>query len=293
MRRVSLIVGLIFFSLCLSRQVWAFTVAPAIIEVSGSRGEILNSTFTLVNTTESDETYYFETLKFQAKDESGSPLFIPYSKDHSELPDWLSFTNKTVIIPKNSFAEIPFSITIPSDIHSGSYYAAITVSDNQASSNPSVSTIQTKTAILIFLNVKGENKELAALLDFVPSSKLTSSTTDTLTYRIQNQGNVYLQPQGTITLKNAFGRIIATEDANLKGNKIMTGSTRKIETIIDTGWTIGPITAELKLNYGENQQTLNSSTTFWIFPLKTLGALLAGLILLILSWKIIKKTKKA
>lgn len=288
MRRVCLIIGLIFFTCCLSRQVWAFVAAPAVIDISGNRGEALESKFTLVNNNEKEETYYFSTLRFEAEGESGSPKFIPFNQDHSELPEWISFENSALIVPAKSFVEVPFSVAIPTDIKSGGYYAAITISNSQPPTDASVPTVQAQTAILVFLNVKGENNEQAALLDF-SALKILWQTTGTLTYRIQNQGNVYLKPEGTIILKDIFGRTVATVDANPEGNRAMTGTTRKIETPFQTSWAIGPITAELNLTYGDQQKELSDSVTFWILPWKILSILLTVVIVIVIVT--IKKKK--
>ena len=288
MRKTCLIIGLIFFTCCLSRQVWAFAVAPAIVEMSGNRGEILKDTFTLINNNNTEKTFYFETLKFEAKDESGSPKFIPYNEDHSELLEWISFENKTLTVPAESFVEVPFLVVIPTDIKSGGYYAAITISDSQLPVDVTVPTIQTQTAVLLFLNVKGENSEQAALLDFL-GPKILETTKGTLTYRIQNQGNVYLKPEGTIVLKDIFGRIVTTTEANPEGNRVLAITTRKIEVPFKGSWAIGPVTAALNLTYGDEQKELSDSVTIWIIPQKILFILLT---LFIITATIIVKRKK-
>ncbi|MFH1089758.1 MAG: hypothetical protein V1716_05045 [Candidatus Uhrbacteria bacterium] len=292
MRKICLLVAIIFFSCCLSRQVWAFSAAPAVIEISGNRGEQIENKFTLVNESKTEETYYIDTLKFEANDESGTPKFIPYSEDHSELPEWLSFPTKTIKVPAESYIEFPFSVVIPSDIKSGGYYAAITISDDQPTADPKSSTIQTKTALLVFLNVKGENNEQAALLDFTVLPKWNEKLAGTLTYRIQNQGNVYLKPKGTITFKNLFGQTIASIEANPEENKILSETTRKIDLTFDQGLNIGPITAELNLEYGEEQKTIQASTTMWVIPWKILLVGFISILLVIIGLRILNKKKK-
>ena len=291
MRKICLLITAIFFSFCLSRQVWAFTVAPAVIEISGNRGEQIENKFTLVNVSKLEETYYIDTLKFKADDESGVPKFIPYAEDHSGLQEWLAFPTKTIKVPAESYIEFPFPIAIPNDIKSGGYYAAITVSNNQPPSDVSSQSIQNKTAILLLLNVKGENIEQAALLDFFVSPKLNEKLAGTFTYRIQNQGNVYLTPKGTITFKNLLGQTIASIDANPESSKVLSETTRKIESDFDKGLNIGPITAELNLEYGEEQKKISATTTVWIIPWKILTAGLVSLSIIVIGLLILNKRK--
>jgi hypothetical protein len=269
MRRVCLTIGIIFFGLCLSTQVWSFGLAPAIIELEGERGQILESRFTLVNEDLEEKTFYFEILKFEAKDESGSPEFIPFEEDHEDLPEWITFENKSLIVPARSFIEVLFNITIPTDTPSGGYYAAITVSNSKPIDETVAPTIRNKTAILIFLDIEGETLEKAALLDFV-APKIVSKTAGTFSYRIQNQGNVYLKPKGTIVLKDVFGRTLIEVDANPDENRVLSETTRKIKTNFSGKTAFGPVTAKLQLEYGEQNQKLSDSITFWVLPWKIL-----------------------
>jgi hypothetical protein len=262
--------------------VWAFGVAPAVLDTSGSRDETVNQSFTLVNDNELDTMFYFETLKVEAKDESGSPKFIPYNTDHSELPDWITLSTKKLVVPARSFVEVPFSINIPSDIESKSYYAAITVTD-QAPAN--VDSIQTKTAILVFLTVKGQTIEQASLLDLVVLPSQSDRFLGTATYRIQNQGNVYLQPTGEIIFKDIFGRTLSITDANPENSRVLPETTRAFETGFgnENYWSnlaIGPISAELTLNYGVEGK-MNSKTTFWIIPWQLILSIIGLLTILI------------
>lgn len=291
MRRLCLTTGIIFFGLCLSTQVWSFGLAPAIIELSGEQSKILESRFTLVNDKDQEKTFYFETIKFEAKDESGSPRFIPYEEDRSDLPEWITFAEKSLIVPARSFVEVPFTVAVPSGIQSGGYYAAITVSDSRPPTEATTPTIQNKTAILIFLNVKGENIEKATLSDF-QTSKILDKTSGTFSYKIENQGNVYLKPTGTIILKDIFGRILAEVDANPEGSRVLNNTIRKIEADFSGKLTIGPVTAELNLKYGEQNQKLADSLVFWVLPWKIL-LLAAGIsIVLIVGLKTFVKNKK-
>jgi len=297
MRRASLTIGIIFFSFCLSRQVWAFGVAPATIDTSGNRGEVVEQTFTLVNDNNQETFFYFETLKIEAKDESGSPKFIPYNTDHSELPDWITLSTKKLVVPARSFVEVPFSVNIPADVQSKSYSAAITVSDNAPITETTIQTFQTKTAILVFLTVNGENNEQAGLLDLKVSPKWGSQISGSVNFRIQNQGNVYIKPQGTITFKDILGRTLKTISANPDESRVLPGTTRTIEITFskENFWkelTVGPVTAELSLVYGDSKKTLNKTTTIWIIPWQIILVILGGISFLIGIKKLLKTKKK-
>jgi len=297
MRRVLLIFIALFLIWIPTQYALAFAVAPSTLEIFGNRGETIQQKFSLVNTKDNDQTFYLDVLKFTASDESGSPKFISYEEDHSGLPDWLSFNNKAITVPGRSWAEINFAIAIPKDIASGGYYAAVTVSESPSevvASNGA--TIQAKTAVLLFLTVKGETVEQAGLLDFSLSPKnWTDQMTGKFYYRLQNQGNVHLVPAGTITFKDIFGRTITTVDANPATSRALPNTTRLFEGTFgnkQTGFfstlkneistlAVGPISANLEATYGSDNQKIEATTTFWLVPWQLLLTIV-GLVLILL-----------
>lgn len=282
MRRVLLIFIALFLIWIPAQYALAFAVSPSTLETSGNRGETIQQKFNLVNTQDNDQTFYLDTIKFTAGDESGSPKFIPFEKDHSGLPEWLSFKNKAVTVPGRSWTEVNFTISIPADVASGGYYAAVTVSETSSEVvADNGATLQAKTAILIFLTVNGETQEKAGLLDFsVTPTTWTDQLAGNFIYRIQNQGNIHLTPTGTVIFKDIFGRTIAVVDANSKKSRTLPNTTRSFEDAFGkkennfisavkneiATLAIGPIAANLEVVYGSNNQTLHATSTFWLIP---------------------------
>lgn len=308
MRRVLFIFIALFLIWIPTQYALAFAVAPNSLEISGNRGETIAQKFSLVNTKDNDQTFYLDVIKFTASDESGSPKFIPFEQDHNNLPEWISFKNKSVTVPSRSWAEINFTISIPQDIASGGYYAAITVSESPSevvASNGA--TIQVKTAILLFLTVNGETVEQAGLLDFsVTPTTWTDQLVGKFNYRIQNQGNVHLTPTGTITFKDIFGRTIITVDANPEQSRALPNTTRLFEgtfgnkeigffSVIEnqiTNLTIGPISANLETIYGGSNQKIEATTTFWLIPWQLLLTVVGLILILLIVSRVLAKISR-
>lgn len=283
----------------------AFAVSPGMIEMEGSRADVVSNTITVINDAEQSKTFYLRSLKFTANEESGSPTFIPFDEDHAGLPEWFIFPRTRIEVLARSKVEIPFSIAIPSDAVSGGHYAAVVISESPYEVVSSgKSSISAQTAILIFLTVLGETTEQAAILDFTLDRAEKTELSGLFSYRIQNQGNVHVIPQGTITFRNALGMIVGKVDANETDGRILPSTTRTYEgewTIVQDGsfWTrlsdqvrtlaFGPITATLELTYGSTGMILSSDTTVLYWPVE-LAFVLAGAIVVFILLSVLIRT---
>lgn len=278
----------------------AASVTPALIDLSGDRGQKIESTFEVINIKDKPETYYLDTLTFQAKGETGEPEFS--AKD--AFAKWIQFPTERVNVPANSKVSVPFSVLIPSDVASGSYHSAITVSSAPSeviATNGAI--VEAKTAILVFLSVNGESIKKVVLLDFAGNTNgIQTDLAQNYTFRIQNQGNVTSVPVGTIEVKDFFGRILSTQEVNEAKNRILPKSTRVFETNNQkvTGFlnllkdqsrvfALGTLTSTLHIDPGEGFAPIQTSTTFFYIPYQLISTVFALILLIFLGYKIISK----
>ncbi len=277
------------------------TVAPALIEVSASRGETIESFFQVINASTTEQKYYLGVMKFEPTEGTGAPSFISYEKDRSGLPEWIDFQVNEFPVPANSKVDVPFTIAIPDDISSGGYYSALTVSNaphDIVATNGAI--VDAKTAVLVLLTVEGETNESAVLLDLVSDveGKAVSSIKGEFVYRIQNQGNVHVRPEGVLRFKDVFGRQIYSQAVNEKQGRVLPSSTRTYKEEVDLGENsflgalnfqmrtllVGPVTAELDLKYGQQGQ-LFAKTSFWFVPWQLMISILILVIVVVSLYK--------
>lgn len=263
-------------------QAGAVSLFPDVVEISSARGVVVSSQISVINTKGVEQTYYLGSMKFKPSDDGKSPKFISSQEDHTELPEWIVFPYTEFQVAAHQKIEIPFQIAIPSDISSGGYYGAVTVSQSPSDLVESNgATIEAVTASLILLTVEGETIQKAELLDYVDhGASVRSGLASFFTFRLQNQGNVHLTPSGSILFKDLFGRVIAELDANPSNSRILPSSTRTYEvgTVVDQQnfltsiqqqfqhFAFGPITTELIVHYGSSQEVIQSQSTFWYVP---------------------------
>ncbi len=226
-------------------RAFAMGVSPAIIDLAGRRGEVIESEIAVSNDTNRSRTYFISTLKFAAREQSSSPEFIPYTQDHSGFPEWISLPNASIQLRAGERKTVPFSVAIPLDAEAGAQYAAIVVSDaprNVASSGG----ISTSVASLVFLNVAGENiKKLGIAF---------AADNDHFSLNVQNQGSAYVIPQVNVVAQNMFGKEVWSKDFTDVDHRVLPGQTEKYEGNVElTSLAFGPISvvAEVSANGGE------------------------------------------
>lgn len=283
----------------------ASALSPAIMEISAKRGEVIEQTFTIINSNIAEQTYYLEAIKFVSREDSGAPKFIPYDVDHSGLAEWISLFSNSVRVPARSKGDVSFKIAIPDDIASGGYYAAITVSEApQEIVATNGASIEAKTATLLLLTVEGDTNEKAVLLDFSVTDKSTSLLSGVYEYRIQNQGNVHVSPSGVVKVTDIFGRVVSTSNANESGSRVLSGTTRSFDGSIGTEdktgffnalkqqtsqFVVGPVTVSLDLKYGSGDQVLNEEVVFWVIPWQLIISVLILLIVGLVIFRVIRR----
>ena len=261
------------------RLVFAFGLSPSLIEEEGYRGEVMEKTITLINTSSSSQTYYLDVLGFEPKEEEGIPVF-----DFQAQPimaSWFAFSENPLVVQAQNTKEIKVTIAIPADIPSATYYLAVTISPAPEEIISQGASVQAKTAVLFFVTVLGEGEsQNVALLDFFSEAPLSSLGPEKFIFRLQNQGTIMAAPTGTIIVRDVFGRRAADLEANGTGGRLLPGKNRtyevpwqmiKIDSFLDRvfeqwrHFRLGPYTADLYLSYG-NQEEIKDTIRFWIIP---------------------------
>ncbi len=279
------VIALALAVVSIPKHVTAVALAPGVLELKGKRGDVVESSFTLINTQPEERTYFLSTMKFEQRSEAGGPQFIPFEQDHTGLPEWVLFPHKSVAVPPQSKLNVPFSIVIPSGADGGSHHGAIVVSETPFDVvEANGVNVNAMTAALVFLTIDGTTQEKAAVLDFLSSQagRLKASATGAFKYRVQNQGNVFVVPDGAVRVRDVFGREVAYGDANAKDGRVLPGTTRLFEGTFNqtSGVVFGPVTAALEVNYGEGNEPLVAEFSFWVISWKPLLVILAVLIAL-------------
>lgn len=224
----------------------------------------------------------------------------------------------TKVVNPGQTQTVNYSITVPKHQGAGSYYSAIVYSTggtNKGNVNLSASGVT-----LMFVDVPGIVKEDMGLQKFGAYNGSTNSNghytyfnltePQRLAFDLKNNGNVAEAPSGSITLKNMWGKQVASIDkVNPNSSLAIIGQTRQFVTCIestkqdlenqgydnvgsgqckDPNLAPGYYTASLDIYYGQNgNQTkeIQGTASFWYIPWWLL--VIIAVVILLIIWAIL------
>jgi len=294
------------FAVSFASSVFALTISPVKLEISGDPGQTLHSEIELFNEQDETKTFYSSSQNFEARGESGAPYFLP--ETNKGLASWIK-VQESIVLEAEERKKIPFSIQIPQGTEAGGYFAAILWGTSPPQQSAGLS-IGGKLGMLILLSVTGELKEGGGLLDFKINEgrRVVNSLPITFVYRFSNDGSERVKPMGELKVKNLFGFTTVTLNANRQDGNVLPGSIRKFEILwlgknqeksavvsgaeekkqgffsaVRDQWrnfALGPYKAELNLSYGKDNKTAEASYRFFVIPWQLLSIVILAIVVI-------------
>jgi hypothetical protein len=86
---IVVVAGLFFCS----NNVYALSLTPVRIEITGNPGDNVSKEITLINENDGDETYYSSFANFEASGDTGNPSFCYTQGRHRYMDDSTSFSD--------------------------------------------------------------------------------------------------------------------------------------------------------------------------------------------------------
>ena len=281
-----------------AQEAVSYTVSPTIFDMTANPGQVFRSTVRIINTNKFELHVYVDLNNFTPKGEDGVPVFTTIQKSpdgQTTFAEWID-TEHELVIGAEQTVELPLTITVPDAASPGGHFAAIMISTKPPVGESGKTQVQTAQTIssLFFMRVTGDVKENSAIRSFRTSSYFLSKPEATFEIRIENKGNVHVQPQGEIKIYNMWGQERGTIPVNqqtLFGN-VLPNSVRKYAFTWSSEWSVsdmGRYTAVATLAYGvDTRQFMTADTAFWIIPWKFL-LLVIGIVggfIALVSWAI-------
>lgn len=263
-------------------QTIGIRISPIKIDELVKPGEVINKTIKVTNDSTSAKTFYVYLNDFEADGETGQAKLVPAGTSEYGLSSWLAITNQGLDFTPGETKEVSFSLTVPNDAAPGGYTGAILVGTEapkvkveSEDKGAAISTAQ-RTACLLLFQIAGKTNEDAYVREFTTDKEFYGTPFDIkFLLRVNNIGNTHIRPQGTISVKNLFGKDVAIIRINEKNSSVLRNSIRKFEESWSGKLAFGKYKAVLGLTYGVNtesggqgKQTLYGEKSFWIIPWK-------------------------
>ncbi len=273
-------------------------VKPAIIEDKADPGQTFRFSLTITNVSGVDKEFYLNAQDIKAIDEGGRPIFATAGEPTGyELSEWVMIPAGSISLKSGQSTTIPFTVKVPANATPGAHFGAVFVEDRAVKPSESGAGIGFNVGSIISLRIAGDIKEDARIREFSTSKVVYGSADVTFNTKIENLGNVLLQPHGVIQIHDMFGKQVGNVEVNNSAASVFPASMRTF-----TGeWKsdifgFGRYEAIGSFLYGDDgRKTITAVTSFWILPLKPilllLSAVLGIVVLLYVTIRVYIKNK--
>lgn len=258
-------------------------VSPPTQEKTADPGSTVQFTAKVTNQGDSNLPV---TVQVNAITQSGDEGQVSLLSTTEDIAGWTTVTPTSFTLPKGGSQEVTATVTVPKDAAGGHYGSIVfNLAGTPTAQGPGLSQ---QVGSLFLLTINGTLQEKMSVVSFkAPSFSESGPINFDLT--LKNSGNVHVKPEGLITVTDMFGRQVAS--VPIDGQNVFPGKNRIMQTTLNKQWLVGPLTAEAVMYYGTvNRQSLDATTSFFVFPYRLA---LAGLLVIIVLYLLRKRIGKA
>ena len=278
----------------------ALEIAPPLIYISVNPGQTTTTQVKIRDVSTSPLNVTGQVNDFVASGETGTPkvLLNETSPNPYSLKDWIVPPAALQLVPKQ-IVTLPVTVHVPANASPGGHYGVIRFTGTAPGVSGNGVSLSASIGALVLMTVSGKITDNLTIKEFSvnhngKTGTLFQSGPLGFTERISNTGNVHEQPNGLVTIKDMFGRQLATLPVNEPPGNILPASTRKFtetldRSVIGNKHLFGHYTAKLSLAYAGNKKTVNATMGFWVIPFKAVAIVI---VILIAAFFILRYTVK-
>lgn len=277
-------------------QTSKISISPVTFSLSANPGDVISQSVKVRNDSDITQSLQMGVQNFTTTDEMGT-VGLTEEETAFNLASWIRFKNTKLSLRSGQETTVSFTITVPRNAEPGGHYASVfgqLSPDSSEIGGGAGSALGQKIGSLVLLRVAGDVKEDANVESFTVGD-FSSGDPVPFSIRVKNNGSVHVRPQGFVTVSDLFGNKVA--DIPIEERNVFPGAIRRIEAEWKDPGFMGYYTANVLMYYGQNNQQLTATTTFWIIPWREIaiwgGAGLVVIILLFLARKRIGRAIKA
>jgi len=211
-------------------------ISPPVIELSADPGQTVTASIRLRNVTKGELIAKGKADDFGASsDESGQPklLLDETGETRFSLKYWVQGVADLRLAPQELKTSV-ISIAVPANAEPGGHFGVVRFTAVPPSLEGTGVALSASVGALILLKVSGAITEKVTLAEFSTlqggkkSSFFSHGPVDFLV-RVRNEGSLHEKVQGTIEVKNWFGKKIGSVVVNAKGGNVLPDSVRKFQ----------------------------------------------------------------
>lgn len=195
------------------------------------------------------------------------------------LASWIQIDGKPSLLQPGQKKDFPFSIHVPFNATPGGHYAAVlfrAIPSQQAGGAAGAGVgVSGRVGSVVLLEVSGDVKR-SAVLESVDAPKFLSHGPFTVTLKINNTGNSYFNPEGSVTFQNLFWK----QDVSWDPRVVFPGFDRTFTATWDQRYAVGPVFATVLTKMPDGTVIGQQTVITWVFPWQETLIGCAGLVVL-------------
>ncbi|HEY2004531.1 MAG TPA: hypothetical protein VGH44_05460 [Candidatus Saccharimonadia bacterium] len=272
-------------------------ISPPVIELSADPGQTVTTEIRVRNVTKGVLIAKGRTDDFGAgSDESGQPklLLDETGATRYSLKYWVSGVPDLTLAPQE-LKTATVTIKVPANAEPGGHFGVVRFTAVPPELQGTGVSLSASVGTLVLLRVSGAVTDNLSVAEFSAGQTMKDAKTGAINWvtktffehgpvdflvRLKNGGTVHEKAQGSITVKDTFGKKVATVNVNVNGGNVLPDSIRRFQQTLDQKQLFGHYTASLAMTYAGGK-ALNASLAFWVIPWKLILLLIVGLVVLI------------
>jgi len=263
-------------------------ISPPLITTDTDPGKTVSFVIKVHNVTKATYEINAEIDDFSAVGEEGQSK-VDIGNNSQASP--YSFKTWAEPIPSIELAadqEKPVTVTlnVPTDASPGYHSGVVRFSATAPGATGTAVALNASVGTLVLMNVSGKVVNSASLISFYSADPSTGKQKGffnngpvNFVERVQNTGNTFFRPLGTVRVTNTFGSQVGVLTVNAAGGNVLPASIRRFEQQLNKQHLLGYYKATTNITFdGKN---ISGTTSFWIIPLKQVAIVLAVIIILV------------
>lgn len=263
------------------------TIQPVKFSYTINPGQSVNDIVSISNASDQDVTVYDSIQDFIPTAGTTNIVFVGRAPGVTSVRDWVTINAPASFALKQGDTEqIGFTITVPKTAEPGSHFGVMffkAVANDQTGQTLKVGT---QVGTLVLVTVPGNHLEKGKIIGFNTASFVQSGPINFDT-KFENDGTVYFEPKGTITIKNIFGKIVAL--LPVQGEVVLPTGARDIYSTWPTGFLLGPYSAVSTIYDGDGNILTTASTNFFALPVWYIVGFIVLFFILYFLFRFLKK----
>ena len=261
-------------------------VSPQLIQLDLSHDKP-EAEFTYTNETSQTIELTLSMQDVKELEDRGIPdiLNLNDSKSYKYgLSSWASFSNKTLVIGPHESKKVTVFID-KTRLTLGGHYATVLAELHQLETSKKVKLRAILSSLIFVRSGSQYEQEIANIQSMEVSSKFFQFPTS-VSFRLQNTGNVDLTPYGILTVTDSWGREVAREVVNENSLITLPDSVRKYTIPLFSPQGVippGTYKAQLVIHFGKKKVSRERNLSFFILGKSNLlsigAALLSGAVI--------------